>query len=144
MVRPSLVIAVAATLAALAGCTMCCHPYDHCGPVYEGRYATGCSRNVHAGSIFSGTDGTSTERSSGRYHSEMSPQPAETDEGIDSDQAMTKKKQSSELAALHSGVAKKTKKTATKKTNYSSASQSNQSSQSNQWTSKRESDESLR
>jgi hypothetical protein len=37
------------------GCTMCCHPYDYCGPVYEG--CGQCGSNVRAGSILPGGGG---------------------------------------------------------------------------------------
>jgi hypothetical protein len=38
---------------ALTGCTMCCHPYDRCGPVYT----QGCYSCTHGrvGSVFEGT-----------------------------------------------------------------------------------------
>lgn len=36
----------------LAGCTMCCHPYDHCGPVYENGCHS-CSQG-RVGSILEG------------------------------------------------------------------------------------------
>ncbi len=54
MVRVSFAVAIIAVIATTVGCTMCCHPYDYCGPVYDGqgRYATGCSRCARAGSIF--------------------------------------------------------------------------------------------
>ncbi|MGW8258045.1 MAG: hypothetical protein ACWGMZ_11205 [Thermoguttaceae bacterium] len=31
------------------GCTMCCHPYDYCGPVYG--WPGTCDSNIRAGSI---------------------------------------------------------------------------------------------
>jgi hypothetical protein len=34
-----------------AGCTMCCHPYDYCGPVYDG----GQCSNERAGSVLDGS-----------------------------------------------------------------------------------------
>jgi hypothetical protein len=60
MVRVSFAVVVVAVLAVVAGCTMCCHPYDYCGPVFEGqgRHATGCSQGVRAASVFAGTGST--------------------------------------------------------------------------------------
>lgn len=55
MVRTSLAVAVLGVLATAAGCTMCCHSYDYCGPIYDGPYATGCEHNLRANSVFSGT-----------------------------------------------------------------------------------------
>ncbi len=54
MIRISIALAAIALIGTTVGCTMCCHPYDYCGPVYEGqgRYATGCSQCARAGSIF--------------------------------------------------------------------------------------------
>lgn len=53
MVRTILAVAMLAIAVGITGCTMCCHPYDQCGPVYpgHGRHATGCSRCARAGSI---------------------------------------------------------------------------------------------
>ena len=51
MVRTALGLGVMAVLLAAAGCTMCCHPYDYCGPVYEGDGCQSCSLHSRAGSI---------------------------------------------------------------------------------------------
>jgi hypothetical protein len=90
MVRTSLALVVMGVLAATVGCSTCCHPYDRCGPVYTGPYATGCARDVRVGSVFSGTGqmpGTMTyahhKKSSGSQatqqfsepQSELRPQP---------------------------------------------------------------------
>jgi hypothetical protein len=39
-------------LAFCTGCTMCCHPFDSCGPVYDG--CGQCGSNVRAGSVLPG------------------------------------------------------------------------------------------
>lgn len=47
------ILGVLALLALTTGCTMCCHPYDNCGPVYESGCGSFCS-NARAGSILEG------------------------------------------------------------------------------------------
>jgi hypothetical protein len=37
-----------------AGCTMCAHPYDYCGPVVDGPCACSCDPLARSGSILSG------------------------------------------------------------------------------------------
>jgi hypothetical protein len=54
MRRTVLSLGVVAALLAAAGCRMCCHPYDHCGPVYDGNGCQSCSSQSRAGSILSG------------------------------------------------------------------------------------------
>ncbi|MGA2796295.1 MAG: hypothetical protein ABSE63_01820 [Thermoguttaceae bacterium] len=41
-------------VALCVGCTMCCHPYDYNGPVYDCNGQ--CASNVRAGSILEGGD----------------------------------------------------------------------------------------
>jgi hypothetical protein len=41
-------------VALCVGCTMCCHPYDYNGPVYDCNGQ--CASNVRAGSILEGAD----------------------------------------------------------------------------------------
>jgi hypothetical protein len=55
MFRTTLGLCAVAILAAVAGCTMCCHPYDNCGPVWDGGECQTCSPHYRAGSIFAGT-----------------------------------------------------------------------------------------
>jgi len=55
MFRTTLGLSAVAVLAAVAGCTMCCHPYDCCGPVYENGACQSCSTHYRTGSILSGT-----------------------------------------------------------------------------------------
>jgi hypothetical protein len=52
MFRAALGLGLVAVLVAFTGCTMCCHPYDRCGPVYD----QGCSScsGARAGSILEG------------------------------------------------------------------------------------------
>jgi hypothetical protein len=47
------ILGVLALLILSSGCTMCCHPYDQCGPVYEDSCGAFCS-NTRAGSILDG------------------------------------------------------------------------------------------
>jgi hypothetical protein len=54
MFRTALGLGVVAVLLATAGCRMCCHPYDYCGPVYNGRGCQSCSPHSRTGSILSG------------------------------------------------------------------------------------------
>jgi hypothetical protein len=54
MLRTALALSVVAVLLATAGCTMCCHPCDYCGPVYEGQCGGACSGHSRVGSILSG------------------------------------------------------------------------------------------
>ena len=56
MLRAAGSLAVAVLLFA-SGCTMCCHPYDDCGPVYHG---DSCSSHGRAGSILDGTAETAS------------------------------------------------------------------------------------
>jgi hypothetical protein len=44
---------MATFLAITAGCTMCAHPYDYCGPVYAGQNCEPCNPQARAGSILS-------------------------------------------------------------------------------------------
>ena len=55
MLRTALSLGVVAVLLATTGCTMCCHPYDYCGPVHNGCGCQSCSSQSRAGSILSGT-----------------------------------------------------------------------------------------
>ena len=55
MRRMALGLGGAVVLLAAAGCTMCCHPNDYCGPVYEGGRCQSCSLHSRAGSILAGT-----------------------------------------------------------------------------------------
>jgi hypothetical protein len=45
---------VVAVVLAAAGCTMCCHPYDYCGPVHDDQGCQSCSTRARAGSILGG------------------------------------------------------------------------------------------
>jgi hypothetical protein len=51
MLRKIGLLGVAVVLAVAAGCTMCCHPYDNCGPVYDDSCGEPYCSNVRAGSI---------------------------------------------------------------------------------------------
>jgi hypothetical protein len=53
MRRTCLAACFAALLAAAAGCTMCDHPYDYCGPTYTGECGQTCNPLARAGSILS-------------------------------------------------------------------------------------------
>jgi hypothetical protein len=53
MLRTASGLGVVVVLLATAGCRMCCHPYDYCGPVY-GPGCQSCSPCARAGSILSG------------------------------------------------------------------------------------------
>lgn len=44
-------LGILAVLAFTTGCTMCCHPYDNCGPVFDESSGRGYCDNVRAGSI---------------------------------------------------------------------------------------------
>lgn len=55
MLRTALGVGVIAVLLAAMGCTMCCHPYDRCGPVFNGPCHPSCSPCYRANSILSGT-----------------------------------------------------------------------------------------
>ncbi len=54
MLRTALGLGVIAVLLVAAGCRMCSHPYDYCGPVYYGDGCQSCSPHSRAGSILSG------------------------------------------------------------------------------------------
>jgi hypothetical protein len=53
MVRATTCWAVVALVAVTAGCTMCDHPYDYCGPTVSGRCGPACGAEPRAGSILS-------------------------------------------------------------------------------------------
>ncbi len=53
MVRTIHVVALVALIAVTAGCTMCAHPYDYCGPTFTGDCGQPCAPNARAGSILS-------------------------------------------------------------------------------------------
>jgi hypothetical protein len=48
-------------LLAAAGCTMCAHPYDYCGPVTDGCCGCSCDTRVRTASVLSGTAGGPVE-----------------------------------------------------------------------------------
>jgi hypothetical protein len=50
------ILGVVAILAFSTGCTMCCHPYDECGPVFNDSSGRSYCSNVRAGSILEGRD----------------------------------------------------------------------------------------
>ncbi len=52
--RLTAMLALSCVLASAAGCTMCCHPYDYCGPVFQGSTCSPVCSNVRAGSILEG------------------------------------------------------------------------------------------
>lgn len=53
MRRTALGLGVLAVLLVITGCTMCCHPYDYCGPVFHGGGCQACSPHGRVGSILS-------------------------------------------------------------------------------------------
>ena len=58
MVRTTLGIAMMALLAATAGCKMCSHPFDECGPVWDGPPGADCKNcnpQYRAGSVLYGS-----------------------------------------------------------------------------------------
>jgi hypothetical protein len=55
MFRMALSLGVVAVLLTIAGCTMCCHPYDYCGPVYGDCGCNSCSPCCRTGSVLSGS-----------------------------------------------------------------------------------------
>jgi hypothetical protein len=55
MLRTVFVLGVILSLPVFTGCTLCCHPYDYCGPVYEGCEGQSCDPMYRAGSILSGS-----------------------------------------------------------------------------------------
>jgi len=57
MRRAVIVWAGLGLLLAAAGCTMCAHPYDYCGPVVDGSCACPCDTRVRTGSVLSGAVG---------------------------------------------------------------------------------------
>lgn len=57
MLRTALGLGVVTVLMAAAGCTMCCHPNDYCGPVQDGcgcQACPSCPSRTREGSILSG------------------------------------------------------------------------------------------
>ena len=61
MFRMALALGVVVFLMSVAGCTMCCHPYDYCGPVHDGCGCQSCSPCYRAGSVLSGPSQVVTE-----------------------------------------------------------------------------------
>jgi hypothetical protein len=55
MLRTRLSLGVVAVLMTAAGCTMCCHPYDYCGPVHTDHGCQSCSTRARTGSILAET-----------------------------------------------------------------------------------------
>jgi hypothetical protein len=60
MTRTVSSMAVALVVLATAGCCMCCRPYDHCGPVYQGCGGCSCRSQPRAGSILDGSVASGT------------------------------------------------------------------------------------
>jgi hypothetical protein len=55
MFRIAMGLGITIVLLVAAGCTMCCHPNDYCGPVYDSCGGQSCSMYHRAGSILAGT-----------------------------------------------------------------------------------------
>ena len=55
MLRTGFGLGVLAALLMAAGCRMCAHPYDYCGPVYSDYGCQTCSPYARAGSILVGS-----------------------------------------------------------------------------------------
>lgn len=53
MDRALLAAAITTVLVLTAGCRMCAHPYDYCGPTFTGRGGEPCAANARQGSILS-------------------------------------------------------------------------------------------
>ena len=53
MARTAFAWSVVALVAVTAGCRMCAHPHDYCGPTYTGECGTQCAPNARAGSVLS-------------------------------------------------------------------------------------------
>ena len=54
MVRTIFALCMVALLAVTAGCRVCAHPYDYCGPLFDGQGGQYCCcPNARAGSILS-------------------------------------------------------------------------------------------
>ena len=53
MARTAFAWSVVALVAVTAGCTMCAHPHDYCGPTFTGECGTHCAPNARAGSVLS-------------------------------------------------------------------------------------------
>jgi hypothetical protein len=64
MFRTTLSWALVAILYAVAGCRMCSHPYDYCGPVYD-RGCQSCCPPERAGSVLEATAQPSPEAAQG-------------------------------------------------------------------------------
>ena len=61
MSRSLLACIGACCLIAAAGCRMCAHPYDECGPMSGGGCSQGCGSSVRAGSIMSGESASAVD-----------------------------------------------------------------------------------
>ena len=53
MLRSMFALAAACLVALTAGCSMCAHPYDYCGPTFTGEAGQQCMPNARACSILS-------------------------------------------------------------------------------------------
>ena len=70
MFRTAYYLGSVAILFAAAGCSMCCHPYDHSGPVFS---ADGCqATHRRAGSILDGASQPSPELARNQIHDNSS------------------------------------------------------------------------
>jgi hypothetical protein len=104
MLRTVLGLSLVAVLFAASGCSMCRHPYDCSGPVYDNDGCQGCSSGGHgrAGSILDG-DG-----SDGNVQTSTKPSPKETNliEELSTSSVRTRPKTRSQTVSMPS--AKKT------------------------------------
>ncbi len=64
------ILGIFAVLLGVSGCTMCCHPYDYSGPVYDDGYGNCSSWHSRSGSILDGSYAMESPRS------EPTPSPA--------------------------------------------------------------------
>ena len=53
MLRTVFALTAIVLVAAAAGCSMCAHPYDYCGPTFMGGNYQTCDPDARAGSILS-------------------------------------------------------------------------------------------
>jgi hypothetical protein len=79
MFRTAIGLSILAVLSVATGCTMCCHPYDNCGPVYNGDRCQSCDTRARAGSVFAGTATAETATVS---ESNQTPTPAKPPKAV--------------------------------------------------------------
>jgi hypothetical protein len=107
MFRSALGLGALAILLAASGCTMCCHQYDHSGPVYSDDGSASSSMHSRAGSILGGGGTSQPAMSPTRHRLQEQPNDPIPDDALTPTPAAAKtKKQHKPMSYVMTGAQK--------------------------------------